>query len=69
MTQRRHTLLLLLCPSLAWAGLEPLNDASLSAINGQDGLSATLSHAGISTDQLNWVTTTMAWMTSPVLAG
>ena len=56
MTQPRHTLLLLLCPSLTWAGLEPLNDASLSAINGQDGLSATLSHAGISADQLNWVT-------------
>lgn len=56
MTLPRHTLLLLLTPTLAWAGMEPLNDASLSAINGQDGLSATLDHAGISADQLNWIT-------------
>jgi uncharacterized protein DUF6160 len=47
--------LLLLAPSLAGAGLEPLNDASLSAINGQDGLTVTLDQ-GFSATQVNWVT-------------
>lgn len=51
----RSILLLILAPVVAHAGLEPLNDASLSAINGQDGLTVTLDQ-GFSATQVNWVT-------------